>query len=203
MRKVSSRVASFSSHSWVCISTLGPTRGESVGILMYQSMSAILHLRKSTASGSLGIEQIQPSQDRSGRLCISSSCISCHGSVHVSSRTCHPSIQTSDSSCTLLNGGYLVFDSSQQVARHSFQCPIVRNPIRDVLGGKFSRVYHHIILPFHYSKTFWTDKGSLLQSVRQWGGWLEHLQWKSTISVGRNGQVDVLKMATKKCHICS
>ena len=40
---------------------LGSTGDESVGILMYQSMSALLYPGQSTTSASLGIEHFQPS----------------------------------------------------------------------------------------------------------------------------------------------
>ena len=43
------------------ISTLWLNRSWSVGIFMYQSMSAFLHLGKSTTSGSLWVECFQPS----------------------------------------------------------------------------------------------------------------------------------------------
>ena len=50
----------------------------------------------------LGVECIPPSLDVSGKLCLSSSCISSSSSVKISGRTCHRSIQTSDSSDTML-----------------------------------------------------------------------------------------------------
>ena len=63
-------------HGSSSVSTLGPTRGRSVGILTYQSMSALIHLGKSDISGSLSTECLQPSLEISGELCISSSFIS-------------------------------------------------------------------------------------------------------------------------------
>ena len=74
MRKLSSRVAFFSPHSSSGISTLESTTGQSVGILMYQSISGVSHLRKSITSERLGFECIQVSLDMSVELCISSPC---------------------------------------------------------------------------------------------------------------------------------
>ena len=87
----------------------------SFGILIYQSMSTVLHLGKSTASASLGVECFQSSLDISSELCIISSCISSPSSVQVSSRTCHKLIQTSNSNYTLLDGGSLATHSPQHV----------------------------------------------------------------------------------------
>ena len=56
---VASEVAFSSSHYPSRISTLGSARGGSVGILMYHSMSALLHLWKSTVSGGLGVDCVQ------------------------------------------------------------------------------------------------------------------------------------------------
>ena len=86
-------------------------------------------------SEGLGFEHIQPSLDRSGELCIPSFCTSSPSSVQVSSRACHRSIQTSDSNCTLLDGGSLASHNFQHVERHSSLC-FVRNCIRDVLVGQ-------------------------------------------------------------------
>ena len=60
MRKVGSRMAPSSSHCSGSFSTLRLTRGGSVGILTYQSISALLHLEKSTTSGCLQVECCQP-----------------------------------------------------------------------------------------------------------------------------------------------
>ena len=87
------------------------------------SMPALLHLGRSTTSGSLGVECLQPSLDISGKLCVSSSSISSSSSVHVSGRTCQRS--TFDAGGTMLDGGSLASHSSQHVGRH------------------FSVLYHH------------------------------------------------------------
>ena len=82
-------------------------------------MSALLHFGKSRTSRSLGVECFQPSLDITGKLCNSSSCISSPHSVQVSSRTCHRSIQISNSSGTLLDVGSLNSHNFQHVGRHS------------------------------------------------------------------------------------
>ena len=102
-----------------CISTWGSTRGGSVGILMFYTVSAVLHLGNSITSGDLGVECIHPSFDISGNLCLSSCCISSSHSVQVSGRTCHRSIQTFGSSSVMLDGCSLAFHNSQHVGRNS------------------------------------------------------------------------------------
>ena len=106
-------------HSSGCISTLGSTGSGSVGILTYQSMSALLNLGKFTTSGSLGVESFQPPFDISGRLFVSTPCFSSPSYVKVSDRTCHRSIQTSYSGGTLLDGGSVPCHNSWYVGRHS------------------------------------------------------------------------------------
>ena len=54
------QVAPASLHSSGFVSSLGSTRGGSIGLLIYQSMSVLSHLWKSTTSGSLGIECFPP-----------------------------------------------------------------------------------------------------------------------------------------------
>ena len=77
MGKVGSRTASSSSHSSNSIKTFWLTEGGSVGIPMYQSISALLHPRKSTASESLVVECFQLSLGISGELHVSFLCIGC------------------------------------------------------------------------------------------------------------------------------
>ena len=59
MRKVGSRVASSSLHSLRQRFKSRSTRGGSVGIFMYQSMSALLHLGKSTTLRALGFKVLK------------------------------------------------------------------------------------------------------------------------------------------------
>ena len=82
-------------------------------------MAALLHLGISTTSRGLGVECLQPSLDVSGKLCVSSSCISSSGSVQVSGGTCPRSTQMVDSGGAMLDEGSLAPHSSQHVGRHS------------------------------------------------------------------------------------
>ena len=69
--------------------------------------------------GALGLNAFNHPWDISGKLCVSSSCISTSSSVQVSGRTCQRSTQTFDSGGTMLNGGSLAPHSSQHVGRCS------------------------------------------------------------------------------------
>ena len=70
MGKVGCRIASSSSQSPSGISILGSTRGVSVSILLYQSMSPLLHLEEIINSGCLRVDFFQPPSEVSGVLCI-------------------------------------------------------------------------------------------------------------------------------------
>ena len=74
-RRLVPELVSSSLHNVSSISTLGPTRGGFVSILMYQSMSALLYYGESATSESLGVECPQPSLGILGELHISSLCI--------------------------------------------------------------------------------------------------------------------------------
>ena len=63
-----SRVVYYLLHSSSSISIWMSTGGESIGILTYKSMAVLLHLGKSTASVTLGIEQFKPPWDISSEL---------------------------------------------------------------------------------------------------------------------------------------
>ena len=65
-----------------------------------------------------------------------------------------------------------------------WQCPIVKDLFMDVLVGHVLKglSYLHLTL-WQFSNVCYTDKGSLLQSVRQWWGPLKHLHERSTSSV--------------------
>ena len=79
------------------------------------------------------------------------------------------------------------------VADVPLQCPIIKDLIVDILVGQVLKglPYLHITL-WLLSNVYYTDRGSLPQSVRQWWGQLLCLHQWSTSSVGRNGQVGVL-----------
>ena len=112
-------MASSPSDGLSSFSPLGPSRGGPAGILSFHPMLVLLYLGISTASMGLGVECLQLSLDVSGKLCVSSSCISSSSSVQVSGRTCQRSTQTFDSGGTMLDGGSLASHSSQHVGRHS------------------------------------------------------------------------------------
>ena len=81
---------------------LGSTRGESIGFLTYQSMSALLHSGVTVTSRSFGVEDLEPSVEISFELCHFSSSINFSSVFQVSSGICHKSIQTLYSSGTML-----------------------------------------------------------------------------------------------------
>ena len=114
-----SRVAPSTSGGSGSFLPLGPSRGGPPGIFSFYSMPALFHFGNSTASGSLGVECLQPSLEFSGKLCVSSSGSgpSCFGQV--SSRTCQQSTQTFASGGSMLDGSSLASYSSQHTGRHS------------------------------------------------------------------------------------
>ena len=116
---VASRVAASPSDGSSSFLPLGSTRGGSAVILPYHSMPALLHFVNSTTSVGLGVECLQPSLDISGKLCVSSFCISSSSSVKVSGRICHGSTQTFDAGGTILDGGSLASYSSEHMCRCS------------------------------------------------------------------------------------
>ena len=71
-------------------------------------------------------------------------------------------------------------------------CSIIKYLVMDVSVGWVLKglPYLHLTL-WLLSSVCYADKGSLLQSVRQWQGQLKHLCQRSASSVGRNGQVGV------------
>ena len=86
---VGSRMASSSTHSLSGVSTLGSAGGGFVGILRYQSMSALLYLGESITHGSLGVECFQPSLEVSCELSVSSFWVSSSSYVKVAVRAYH------------------------------------------------------------------------------------------------------------------
>ena len=125
---VGSWVAPASLNSSGSISPLGWTSGGSIVILMYQSMSVLLFLGKSTSSGYLGVECFQQPLDKSGKLWVSSFYFSAPGAAIVPGTVCHRSFPTSYSSGTLLDWGSWVSHRSQHVWRHSSTVSYFKGP---------------------------------------------------------------------------
>ena len=117
MGKIGPGVASSSLHSQSSFPALGSTRGGSVGFLTHQSRSALFYSGAFITSRNFGVECNQQSVEVSGKLCIYSSIINSSSVVQVSNRTCHHTIQTSYSSGTMLDRGFLPSHSSQHVKR--------------------------------------------------------------------------------------
>ena len=126
-------------------------------------------------------------------ICISSFCIISFSSVQGSDRTCHRSIQTSNSSCTLLGGGLLVSYCSQHVERHSFLVSHHKGSYK----GCFSRLgaegtaitaINPLVTHRHVLYRQWSSS-SVFQAVV---GHRKHLQQRFTSNVGQNGQICML-----------
>ena len=133
-------------------------------------------------------------------LYIFSSCISSPRAVKVSGRTYHRSIQASNSSCTLLDGGSLVTHNSQHIGRHS---SILKDLISNVLVGWVLRGLPSLHLMHWLLSDKWhIERGSLSQAVKQWHGWLKCLQQRLATSVRNNRQVGVLKGVYQTMPFC-
>ena len=112
------RMISSSFHNFSEISSLMSTGGWFAGILMYQSMP-LLYLGEAIAFRKcFGVEHFKSSLEVSGMLWISS-CTSSSGSVQVSGKRCHRSIQMSNSHWTLLDRSSLSSHCSQHDGRCS------------------------------------------------------------------------------------
>ena len=157
------------------------------------SMPALLLLGNASTSGGLGVECLQPSLDVSGKLCVSSSCISSFCSVQVFGRTCQRSTQTLDSGGTMLDGGSLASHSCQHVGRCSWALSHHKRSCHRCLVGHVLKGMWYLHLSLWLLRDVCcVDRGSLPQSIRQWWGQLECLWWSSN-NAGRNGQVGVFK----------
>ena len=115
---------------------MGSSLDGSVGILTYQSMSAILHLRKSTTSGSLGAEHFQQLLDLSGEFCISSSCISSPSSVRFLADHAKGQFRLLILGAPCWMEAPLLPTVLNMLADVSLHCPIVQHLIMDVLIGQ-------------------------------------------------------------------
>ena len=143
-------MASSSSNSSGSSLILGSTGGGSIGILMYQSTSALLYHGKSTSSGSLGDKHFQPSFDISGELHISSCWISYPSSVQDFSITFHKSMQTSNSSCTMLDRGSLASHCSGHMEDFPHWGPIVKDLVMDLDDLRFSETENNFLVDKYF-----------------------------------------------------
>ena len=166
--KVGSRVAYSFWHSLGSLLTLASTWGGYVGVLTYQSLSALLHLEESTTFGSLAIECFQPSLGIWGESCVSSfyisSLILCKFLVeHVTGQL---KLLVLVVPCWM---GVSLSSHSPQCIQCSLQCSIVKNIVLDVLVGWVLKDLTLLHLTFLVLRdACCTDRGSLPQSVRQW-----------------------------------
>ena len=133
-RYFGSQVAPASLHSSGCISSLGSTRGGFLGILTYQSISVLLHLGKSSTSAGLGVECFQPP------LAYQVSCMFPPPTLvplvyPVPGKLWHRSTEASYAYGTLLDGHSLDSHNCQKL-EDILQCPILKNPIMDVVVGQ-------------------------------------------------------------------
>ena len=118
--KVSSKIASSSSHNYNGISLLGLPGSESIGILTYHVMSPLLHLENVLPLGTLGLNTFNHpwtyQVTHSNPLPALASLVL----SYVSGRMCHGSFLMSNSSCSLLDGGFMTSHNSQHVERITY-----------------------------------------------------------------------------------
>ena len=146
-----------------------------VGMFIYQSTSALLHLGKSTTSQSLRVECFQLSLDTSGELCVSSSFIYSPSSLQVSGRPDHRSFQTF-SSDTLFDRGSLASHSLQPIGRHSSSGSFFPHLIKyDFIDWVLKGLPLLHLTLWLFRDVHCAYKRCLPQSVRLWQGWLKCL----------------------------
>ena len=103
------------------------------------------------------------------RWVLCSCCISSPGSVKVYGIVCHRSIQTSYSSETSLDYGFLAFHSLQHTGRHSSLVSHHKRPLMDVSVGWIPKGLPSLLLTFSLLKDVCSpDKGFLSQVIRWW-----------------------------------
>ena len=124
---------------------------------------------------------------KSYELFVFSSCTSSFSSIQVSSRTCHRSIQTSISSCSLLDQSSLVSHSSQNVRKPYLSvsyfkvCVLKGLPLLTCVA--WTRVFFLSLSGSGKGESSIYNKG--LQAVLE-----------------RMGRLVCLRGCTKQCHIC-
>ena len=107
----------------------------------------------------------------SDEVCISPSSVNSSSVVHISSGTCHKSIQTSYSSGTMLDGGFLSSHSSQQVDRHSLSVSHCKGSHQGCFGRLVAQgSANAAFIPLTTQRCVCVGKGSLPESVRWWQG---------------------------------
>ena len=173
---------------------MGLHGGGSVGILIYQS-HYFYAFENLLPLGSLGFEHFQILLEIPGELCISFSCSSSPRSVHILAGhvTGQFRLQTLAAVCWM--GSFLVSTTVSMLQDITHWCPIINCW---VLKGLPLR---HLTL-WQLINMFCTDKGSLPQFAWQLQLSPKHLQQRFMSSIGKNGQVHVVKRVTKQCHIC-
>ena len=169
-------------------------------------MLALLHLRISTTSRGLGVKCLQLSLDVSGKLHVSSCCISSSYSVSSFWQNMSKinSTQMFDSGCTMLDGGSMAPHSSQYVSRHSSVVPHYKISHHGCLGrpgaqGSVISAFHHLAA----QQCVLHRQGSLPQSVRQWWGNSSiYVKGLPAVLEGM-GRLVCSTGCTKQCHLCS
>ena len=198
MGMVASGVASSSLHCPSSFSTLGSTRGGSVGILTYHSISVVLHLGKSTTFGSPGIEYIQTSLDVSPGLV--PLVLSKFLAEHVMGQF---RLLILVASCWM-EASWLptVLNMLEDIPLH---CLVIKDLTMDVLVGQVLKdlPYLHLTL-WLFRDMCCTDKGSLPQSQSGsgLGGNLSVYSEYLPEMLERMDRLVCLRGWTKQCHIC-
>ena len=155
-------------HSSCNISTFRSNNGGFNGILMYQSVSALLHFGESITFRRLRVRCFQTSLAVLGGLCISSSCVSSNSFVQVSGQSCHRSSQTWYPCRTLFGGSSLAFLCYQHVGRCSSSVSHGKRSHQLCLCTLNAQWPASPYLTLGSSKKCCTDKSSLPHCVTQW-----------------------------------
>ena len=144
--------------------------------------------------GALGLNAFYHPWMFSGKLLVSSSCISSSSSVQAPGRTCQRSPQTFDSGGTILDTGSLASHSSQNIDRHSlalaqhkWSCHACFS--RPCAQGSAISAFIHLAV----QRCVLCIQGFFLGLSGSGGDNSSIYIQRSTSNVGRNGQIVVLK----------
>ena len=192
MGKVGSRMASSSLHS---------SNGFSIFAFNWRLISwhphipmpVLLHLGESATSGSLGVEHFQPFLDVSGNFL---------STVKVSDRTYQMPIQTSNSICTLVDGGSLASHSSQYVGRCLSSESHCKRFCQGCLLGWMLKGLWSLHLFLCLLEDVLTREGFSTSFCKAVVKVTRNLWQRFTTNVGKNEQVGVLKTVYKQYHFC-